>query len=344
MDESGKKKKSPLRIIVIVLFLLLVSCASIGYVTKASRIDEEPKDKPVPKKDINELGSNTNILKVKFDYKDNYYGCNDNGCNKLSLDVNNYNLNVETNITYDNNSIGKKLKAYIKDNSFYMEKGNRTLNLTSINNPISINVTGDKNTKNHYVYILNGEGALYKINDSVFDELSTGSGTIDTERISVENISKFNASYFINDSDKPTVDLVVVDKENKSYYLIQNKIYEFNKLVERTRFNSDFVLLNMNISEDKDYNYLKYNGEVIEGNSIFYKDEQVIIIDTKNNIYNITQNKINKYKDKKVTDISTDENKIYVTYENDEKEEFDFSLDKLNYINNIMYTRFIREE
>ena len=84
--------------------------------------------------------------------------------------------------------------------------------------------------------------------------------------------------------------------------------------------------------------------EILYVNSIFYNNDDIVVIDSNNNMYNIIKNKISKVEDKKVSEVKKEDDKIVVFFNTFETKEYDFVFDKAIYINNSMYVNFESKE
>ena len=135
----------------------------------------------------------------------------------------------------------------------------------------------------------------------------------------------------------------IVNSSDGLYYSVDNNLYSSEQLYSKIRFNSDFILYNLNTNIDDNYNYLKYNNEILVVTSIFYKDDRVMIIDKDNNIYTIVQNNIRIYNQNKVRDINKVDDKIVINYADNTEEKIDFNIEKIILLNNDLYFEFKKE-
>lgn len=345
MNEE-KRKEKPLLVIILFLFIVTSICGVIGYKVKNPKIVvvEDDNNTSNTTKDPNDLGSSRTIVRIKYDYKNNFYGCYKSNCNKLDLDINNYNFDMKTEIEFDDNGqSGDKLKAYIEDGVLKFQQSNKIFSLPGFENPKYIHIMGDKKNGNHIIYVLSSEGVLTKIVDSEFIGLGQDKDKINTSIISEEPIDAFSASEYTSELEVPEIDLFLKGK-NGTFVDVNNSLFDINSLVNLVKFNNDFMLLNINHDNSDDYNLLKYNNEILYVNSIFYNNDDIVVIDSNNNMYNIIKNKISKVEDKKVSEVKKEDDKIVVFFNTFETKEYDFVFDKAIYINNSMYVNFESKE
>ena len=337
---KGRRIESPTTALILVLFVVCVLCAGIGYNIYNQRsviVDDSGDDS-----NQNVLGNDTNIVPIDFAYKSNFYGCYNSECVKMDLDKSNYNLENTKEDSFDDSLTGTSLKTTIDDNALIFELGDRIYKIKSFKDPQSVKIMGDKNEKIRYIYILTGDKILNKLKDSEFSKIGTNNGTINIEKMSTDNITGFYASRYTNDGSTPAVELYIASSSNKGDCVsIDGNIYIVNNLINQVRFNNDFVLLNTNYDKSEDYNYLKYNGEKITASSMFYYGEQVIVVNS--NIYRITKNRISKFSEEKVKSVEKKGDEIVVTYQGTgNTDKYKFVINKVIYLDNIMYTDFTK--
>ena len=342
MEEENKKKgKDIIPLTLLIVFFLSSLCAGIGYQYSQLKVKEVFEDIDV-QKELNKLGSNTNVVKVYYDFNGHFYGCYKSKCDKLNLNTEYYDFDNRTEDEFDDDGeSGSKVKVSTEGSTLNFEKDNKLYSIDLGNDITSVRIMGDKEHKNHYLYILDATNTLNKLNDEEFKKIGTSETKIDIEKFSNKVKSYYIADY-TNTSDVPMIN-AIVNSSDGLYYSVDNNLYSSEQLYSKIRFNSDFILYNLNTNIDDNYNYLKYNNEILVVTSIFYKDDRVMIIDKDNNIYTIVQNNIRIYNQNKVRDINKVDDKIVINYEDNTEEKIDFNIEKIILLNNDLYFEFKRE-
>lgn len=340
-EEKKKREKDIVPIIFLIFFFITALCAGLGYQYSKIRVTEEIEDIDV-QKELNHLGNDTNIVKVFYDYDNHFYGCYKDKCTKMNLEIDDYDFEDQTEATFDDDGeSGSKIKVSTKGKELNYERDNKLYSISLGSDILSVRIMGDKENKLHYLYVLDRSNTLNKINDVEFNKIGSSEAKIDIEKFS-NKVKSFYVAEYTNTSDVPMIGSIIKASDG-NYYSVDNYLYNSEQLYSKIRFNSDFILYNLDSNEDDNYNYLKYNNKILVVTSIFYNKDRVMIIDKDNIIYTIVQNNIRIYKDNKVDTIKKVDDKIIITYDDQTEETIDFTIEKMVYINNDIFYEFTKE-